>query len=225
MPTQVWSRHDIRNTLLAIYAAKLADLSSLAGEEASAETLLARSYRWGCRAATQLLLVAFGLPLDSLEPATSQRPSPSPVVTGRRHWWLEDIERLVAGIYHAAITQPAGEPDTVEGYRRGFSDLIEAFLIAVGSQESTLRWRQDTGWEPQPVYPDLPEERSDMHVVGRMEDEPAAPARRRRPPSAARPPQPALPSPPADAESPARCGKGRPAARTGKKSAVKSRPG
>lgn len=142
MGSEIWSCEDIRNILLAIYAAKILPEPDTEGGPMAAEE---RFYLWGCRVATQALMLAFGLPLEQLDRITHQPPSSR---RGRRtasstdQWWLEDIENIVAAVYRSAISaQACQEPSPqTDRYYQGIGEVISALLQALGSRQDPRRW-------------------------------------------------------------------------------------
>ncbi len=145
MPSRIWSRDDLRNILLAMYAAKFSQMAEpgAAPEAGSAEAL---SYRWGYRVAIQSLMLACGLPLQLLDQAGRQPPPlPQETSASTQHWWIEDLENVISAIYRSAISAPVHDPDlpNIEGYRQGFDEVIGAVLQAIGSFQSPKRWLDD----------------------------------------------------------------------------------
>jgi hypothetical protein len=140
MSSRIWSREDLRNILMAIYAARI---PSEAPPPAAAERL----YRWGCRAAIQSLLLAFGLPLQLLDQAAQYPRQILPSSTAATdHWWLEDLEHIIAAVYRSAISTPIDDPDapSIEPYRQGFGEVIAGLLQAIGSQQEPHHWLEQT---------------------------------------------------------------------------------
>jgi len=144
MPSHIWSRDDLFNILLAIYSAKLPPPQE-APAVASTPEVQARDrlYRWGCRAAVQSLMLAFGLPLQLLDPqAKPPGPTPSRGSRSTEHFWLEDLENIIAAIHRSAVSTPVDESDLpyMQYYRQGFSEVIESILHAIGSRKDLRRW-------------------------------------------------------------------------------------
>ncbi len=155
MGSEIWNCEDIRNILLAIYAAKTLSRLDAEAEDGSTDAG-ERFYLWGCRVATQALMLAFGLPLEQLD-QIAHRPVPSrrqpPNAPSTEHWWLEDIENIVAAIYRSAISarscqQPSPQTDL---YYRGIGEVISDLLQALGSRQDPRRWLKqissDRFWE------------------------------------------------------------------------------
>ena len=145
MSSRVWSRDDLRNILLAIYAAKFPQVAEAKQSEAggSPEVL---SYRWGYRVAIQSLMLACGLPLQLLDHAVHHPgPIPQESSASTQHWWIGDLENVIAAVYRSAIAAPARDPDLpdIERYRQGFGEVIGAVLQAIGSHETPERWLAD----------------------------------------------------------------------------------
>jgi len=172
MSSRIWSREDIRNVLVAIYAAKLRPENGPI-EEGDADDE-ARLYWWGCRAAVQSLMLAFGLPLQLLDQAV-QQPAPSPAQSGTatEDWWIEDLENIIAAVYRSAVSTPlhdAGSP-AAACYRRGFEEVITLLLQAIGSPQNTHRWfkqvRADRYW----VF--VPDRDDSVKTIGSPQDGPA----------------------------------------------------
>jgi len=169
MSSNIWSRDDIRNILLAVYASKLPP----GKEEAEGQAADAgeRLYQWGCRAAVQSLMLAFGLPLQMLDkamkrPARASRESDS----STEHWWLADIENILAAVYRSAISSPAypASPGRAE-YHRGFAEVIEATLQALGSQLRLQQWQDEALAERSWIFPW--EQESPVRLFGSTGDE------------------------------------------------------
>ncbi len=142
MGSEIWSCEDIRNILLAIYAAKTLPEPDTEGSPMPAEE---RFYLWGCRVATQALMLAFGLPLEQLDQITRQPASPrkrSRNTSSTEHWWLEDIENVAAAVYRSAISARAcQEPSPqIDRYCQGIGEVISALLQALGSRQDPQRW-------------------------------------------------------------------------------------
>lgn len=145
MPSRIWSREDLRNILLALYAAKFSQLAE-PGAASEPEDAAALSYRWGYRVAIQSLMLACGLPLQLLDHALQQPGSfPQEQTASTQQWWIEDLENVIAAVYRSAISAPVRDPHMpdIEGYRQGFGEAIGAALQALGSQESLERWLAD----------------------------------------------------------------------------------
>ena len=142
MPSRVWSRDDLRNILLALYAARFPQLAGAepADDADSAEPL---SFRWGYRVAIQSIMLACGLPLQLLDQAV-QNPGPIPRehTASTHQWWIEDLENMIAAVYRSAVSAPNHAPRVVdlEGYRLGFSEVIRAVLQAIGSRKDPTQW-------------------------------------------------------------------------------------
>lgn len=154
MASRIWSREDIRNILLAIYAAKLLPTGDTAESEDAAAA--DRFYLWGCRAAIQSIMLAFGLPLQLLdqllqEPSAARHPEPGTT----EHWWLEDVENVVSAVYRSALSAPV--PDLsmphLQCYQHGFGHVVDAFLKAIGSRKNPQRWYQQALSERQWIFP------------------------------------------------------------------------
>ncbi len=162
MSSRIWSREDIRNILLAIYAAKI-----LPGEGVSTEDSTGTAYRfhqWGCRAAVQSLMLAFGIPLQLLEHAIRRPVSPLQIsTTSTEHWWIEDIENIIAAIYRSAASAPLQDPTYVEFYQ-GFGEVISAVLQSIGSRQDARRWLEQTISDRRWVFPS--EGSSSVKLVG-----------------------------------------------------------
>lgn len=229
MPAHIWSRRELSDLLTAIYASKVATLALRAQNNEYADMALDPSYFRGCRAAAQSLLLALGLPLEVLNPALPEaRRVETESGARRHHWWREDLEYLIAGIFRSALSAPSEDPARQEGYRRGFADFVEALLIAIGSPKDPHRWLEEAAAETSPGWtflgeaPCLPDR---VHYVGRAESEPDQATSQTAPLNAAPPPA-APPAPRPKAAAPrARRGKGRPGAGTARRSAPKSRSG
>jgi hypothetical protein len=167
MPSRIWSREDIRNILLALYAARLSPLDHGAGDDAGLDPQ-ERLYRWGCRVAIQSLLLACGLPLQLLDQAVEH---PVPLESDRtgasQHWWMEDLENIIAAVYRSAISTPIQDPDRpkIELYRQGFNDVIVAVLQALGSHQDPQRWVDEVRADREWVFPYEP---TDLEAEPRM---------------------------------------------------------
>jgi hypothetical protein len=142
MSSQTWSRNDIRNILLAIYAVKSPTLVDSAAEK-PAEPTGEDLYRWGCRVAIQSLMLAFGLPLKLLdESVEGALPALKPGGAITEHWSIDDMENIISAVYRSALSAPilGTTPSNVQHYRQGFAETIEAFLQATGSRKNPQRW-------------------------------------------------------------------------------------
>jgi hypothetical protein len=177
VPSRMWNREDLRNILLAIYAARFSlpldpDLSSEGPEEKE------RLYCWGFRTATQALLMAFGLPLQLLDRRVQQPVLVADDNESTHVWWIEDLENIIAAVYRSAISaslQDLDEP-ALQEYRRGFGEVIAAVLEAIGSHQEPQRWYEqvqaDRYWvfaESDDLTPPPPK------LVGSSPPEPALP--------------------------------------------------
>ena len=178
MPSRMWSREDLRNILLAIYAARFPPLPELASEQdemADGERL----YCWGYRTAIQSLLLACGLPLQLLERAVQQ---PAPVVhqdQSTQLWWIEDLENIIAAVYRSAISASLGSLDglALQAYHRGFGEVIAAVLEAIGSHQEPHRWYEQVQADRYWVFAVEQYGRGDVppKTVGASPQEPALP--------------------------------------------------
>lgn len=175
MPSRMWSREDIRNILLAVYAAKFPPLGPGSAAAADSEPL----YRWGCRVAIQSLLLACGLPLQLLDPSAG---GPSTVDRGSpgatQHWYIEDLENVIAAVYRSAVSAPIPNLDQldVENYRQGFSEVIAAVLEAIGSRADPRRWYNEVQADRYWIYTvdqGSPGQDSPPKVIGSFPDEDA----------------------------------------------------
>lgn len=147
MPSHIWSRDDIRNILLAIYAAKLPAAEMSPPQESPGAAKEERAYLWGCRVAIQSLMLAFGLPLQVLdEPGRLPPPASATDDLSTEHWWLEDLENVVAAVHRSATSTPVRDPDpqVVQPYLQGFTEIIASVLQAVGSRENPQHWLEQT---------------------------------------------------------------------------------
>jgi hypothetical protein len=174
MPSRLWSREDIRNILLAIYTAKF---PSLAQDDVEGGDASARLYQWGCRVAIQSLLLACGLPLQLLDrPGTRPRPVHPGSPASTQHWWIEDLENVIAAVYRSAMSAPIRNLDQpeVECYRQGFGEVIAGFLEAIGSRADPRRWYKEVQADRQWIHtPDqlAPGQESPPKVIGSAPDE------------------------------------------------------
>jgi len=180
MSSRIKSREDIRNILLAIYAAKLPP----PGEEKAPESNRDSRLRlWGCRAAVQALMLACGLPLRILDQAGQILPPDDPATppATSQHWWVEDLENVIAAIYRSAMSTPVQDMERphVEQYRRGFGEVIVAFLEAIGSYKDPCRWLDESPADRQWIFPYEPTGleggESWMNVVGSPVEGPDTP--------------------------------------------------
>lgn len=80
------------------------------------------------------------LPPDAL-PQTWEKTSRSGK-NPRALWWVEDLENVVAAIYHSAMLTPAAQAHTPqsEAYFEGFKAVISGLLQAIGSQKDVDLW-------------------------------------------------------------------------------------
>jgi hypothetical protein len=146
MSSNIWSRSDVQNILLAVFAARLPVVEAISTDRPP-ETEKTRFYYWGCRVAVQSLMLALGLPLQSLDPGT---PSSLPVKPSGKgtteHWYIEDLENVISAIYRSVMSTPVGGTDQVQlsYYRQGFADIIEAVLHAIGSEEDPQDWSEQS---------------------------------------------------------------------------------
>ncbi len=142
MASRIWSRQDLRNILLSVYAAHVPLLEEAAGPDTTAGPAL---YRWGCRAAVQSLLLALGLPLQALDQA-GQQPAPAAAGDGTEHWWLEDLERIIAAVHRSAVSTPVSDAEAPsrEPYLQGFGEVVAAVLQAIGSEQDPHQWLRQT---------------------------------------------------------------------------------
>lgn len=153
MTSRVWNRSDLWNILLSIYATKLQPFDvAPAADDSPGAVSGERLYRWGCRAAIQSLMLAFGLPLHLLDQASPQPLERLPGI-GTRSWWLEDLENVISALYRSILSTPVRDLNypSAQLYRQGFSDVVEALLRALGSEEDPGHWQQevleDRAWD------------------------------------------------------------------------------
>ena len=110
MPSRMWSREDLRNILLAVYAAKFSPLPELAPDQEAPEDS-ERLYRWGFRTAIQSLMLACGLPLQLLDQAAQHPALVAHDDQATQLWWIEDLENIIAAVYRSAISTPLRDLD------------------------------------------------------------------------------------------------------------------
>jgi|GEM_PF-6350859 len=60
----------------------------------------------------------------------------------RTQWWVEDLENIIAAIYHSAMLTPAAQAHTPQSemYFAGFKAVISGLLRALGSQKDLEEW-------------------------------------------------------------------------------------
>ena len=177
MPSRMWNREDLRNILLAIYAARFAALPEPDPGQDEAEDG-ERLYRWGYRTAIQSLMLACGLPLQLLDRAV-QQPAPTvPEDQATQLWWIEDLENIIAAVYRSALSAPLRDLDqpALQEYRRGFGEVIAAVLEAIGSRQEPRRWNEQIQADRYWVF--TPEQSASAEtppkVIGSAPEEPPA---------------------------------------------------
>ncbi|MGB9723815.1 MAG: hypothetical protein ACP5OO_09745 [Chloroflexia bacterium] len=84
------------------------------------------------------------LPPDALPQSGQETPRSGK--NPRALWWVEDLENVIAAIYHSAMLTPAAQAHTPqsEAYFEGFKAVISSLLRAIGSRKDTDQWLQQT---------------------------------------------------------------------------------